>query len=180
MSVSVNFIIHNASLDDLFLDSSVSEYMEFDHAGGEECYSLPDSKYERFVDWAYDNGYHEGKDFWEVDRNGNPYMGESTKHNNKRNKMKLTEAEKLKVKKFAKKLVEKKGLKEGKYHRLPKKIIGNDLYVFQKRINSECESVMHGNDFDVDQWKSMLEDMQKIIKSAKEFDSEKDPIPVNF
>lgn len=98
------------------------------------------------------------------------------------NKMKkLTEAEKLKVKNFAKRLVGKKVLKEGKYYRLPKKVIGNDLYIFQKSITSQCESVMHGNDFDIDQWKSMLKDMQEIIKSAKEFDSEKDPtIPMNF
>ena len=94
--------------------------------------------------------------------------------------MELTPDQKQLVKEYIQSLKSKWALKEGKYYRLPKKVVNNDLYILQKSISSACEYVMNGNDFDMDQWKSMLKSMQEIIKSAKEFDSEKDEIPVNF
>lgn len=94
---SVIFVINNGKLDDLFLDSSKSDHLDYENINGDSFYSLPTKYYDRFVDWADSSGFRKGKDFYEVDSRGNQI---------EENKMKLTTEQKTKIKKFIKNLKE--------------------------------------------------------------------------
>lgn len=85
----------------------------------------------------------------------------------------LTEQQRKQVKAFVKKLV------EGKFYRLPNDIVDDNVYRFKRSVESACDSVLHGNDFEMKQWESILKSAQEIIKSAKEFNSAAD-LPDEF
>lgn len=67
----VIFVINNGKLDDIFLDSSLSDKLDYENIKGDSFYVLPSKYYDRFVDKADSNGFIEGEDWYEVDRNGN-------------------------------------------------------------------------------------------------------------
>ena len=96
---SVIFVIDNGKLDDLFLDSSKSEHLDYENINGDSFYSLPPKYYDRFVDWADSNGFQDGEDWYEVDTKGNQMT---------ENKMKLTLKERKLIKEYAKKLIEER------------------------------------------------------------------------
>ena len=55
------------------------------------------------------------------------------------------------------------------YYRLPKDVIGNQLYSLSKELPGFYQTLSKGNDFDMKQFDAMLSKMQKIKKAAKKF-----------
>lgn len=66
---------------------------------------------------------------------------------------------------------EESTLEENTYFRLPANIIGNELYVAAKRLQQIFEGQKNGNDFDVKEFDSLINSLQKISKSAKRFNA---------
>jgi hypothetical protein len=58
---------------------------------------------------------------------------------------------------------------EKAFYRLPKKIIGNDLYVDVTALKSLYDYVSHGNDFKPEHLQSIIDSLNKVMKSAKKF-----------
>ena len=60
------------------------------------------------------------------------------------------------------------------FYRLPKKVIGNDLYRAKQKFDALYSSLKHGNDFDEYEFKALISQLTNINKKAKKFQSADD------
>lgn len=60
------------------------------------------------------------------------------------------------------------------FYKLPKKVIGDQLFSVQKELNTIYATVNKGDDFDLDKFKALISKLEKIAKSAKKFKSSRD------
>ena len=76
----------------------------------------------------------------------------------------------------AKKAIEKDGfeINEGAFHRLPSKVIGNDLYPAKQALNSFYDRVAAGNDVDPKTLDIIIKDLEDIKKAIKKFNNPKE------
>lgn len=75
----------------------------------------------------------------------------------------------MSVRKHAKNLV------AAKYWRLPKKIIGNELYIIKTLFDSIYSSLEHGNDFKPEQFDELIKELGHIKTKAKSFEKGEKP-----
>ena len=61
------------------------------------------------------------------------------------------------------------------YYRIPKKIIGNELYVAGKLIEDIAKTAENENDFNMVRFDQLLDVLNKVKKSAKKFKSGEEP-----
>jgi hypothetical protein len=60
------------------------------------------------------------------------------------------------------------------FYRLPKKVIGNDLYVLDNRMQQLTSAVNNGSDLDIKALDNIISMLQDVRKSAKKFDKKED------
>ena len=73
----------------------------------------------------------------------------------------------------------KKQLKE-EYWRLPKKVIGNDLYAVSKQLNTIYQWLSYNNDYKEGSLDNIIKKLIEIKKTAKKFNGEEEPSDADY
>lgn len=61
------------------------------------------------------------------------------------------------------------------YWRLPKKVIGNELYPVQRNLKSLYDTVSNDNDLNMEQLEGIIRRLNKIKDAAKRFEAGEKP-----
>lgn len=67
----------------------------------------------------------------------------------------------------------------GAFYRLPREIIGNELFSLSREMNTFYRSQANGNDFDMGVFDAFIREMQKIKNAVKQF-KPKDEVPPSY
>jgi hypothetical protein len=66
------------------------------------------------------------------------------------------------------------------FYRLPDKIVHTNVYRFKHNINSFCDKLLHGDDYDKKEAMALIKTLQDIDKEAKEFKTKEEATAAGY